>query len=160
MSSKENNKTQKISRIKVYCKFGSPYDSQSPEKCTASLCISKGLIEEVKEIPKHSVLLYPFAEEPLTKDDRKLAERNGLYVIDAPWETLPYIVGNLNKTIKLRRLTNIEEVSGIYAGSTYKISTAGAVAAALFKLELREQAEEILNNFKWKNVFVRKNLKE
>jgi pre-rRNA-processing protein TSR3 len=117
-------------------------------------------MEIVDEIPKPTLLLYPFVEKQLSKDDRGFIEKYGLSVIDAPWDVLPQIVSEISETVELRKLPNVREVQGPYKGSDLKANTAGAAAYALFIVGFREQAQQLLDIFPWKNEFIKENFKE
>ena len=145
-------------KVKLNIKFGGNYDSFAIEKCTAALCISKGLMVITNKIPKNVLLLYPFAEKELSKKDSSLAKK-GLYLIDAPWEFLPKIVSSLDKSVECRRLADVKETHGLYIHSDYKINTAGAAAIALFRLGFKKQAKELIFAFPWKKGFMKKNFK-
>jgi pre-rRNA-processing protein TSR3 len=146
-------------KIKLYVKFEGGYDPYAIDKCTAARCASHGLMKVIDKIPNSSLLLYPFANEYLTVYDKSLAEAHGIYLIDAPWDILPAINSRLSDDIRRRKLINVREVQGPSKGSDYKISTAGAAAYALFILGYREQAEELLDVFPWKDDFIKENFR-
>lgn len=147
-------------KINLHVKFEGGYDPYAIDKCTAARCAHQGLMEIINEIPSPSLLLYPFADEHLTVYDRNLAEAHGIYLIDAPWDILSAINSGLNEGVRRRRLINVREIQGLYKGSYYKISTAGAAAYALFILGYREQAEELLDVFPWKDDFIKENFRK
>lgn len=149
-----------VKKIRIGVKFYNPYDANAIGKCTAAFCISKGLMKKVDEIPNNCLLLYPFSKKPLSKKDRKLSEAQGVYIIDAPWELLRGINSKLSKRIQRRKLVNVREIQGPYTGSNFKISSAGAVAFALFVLGFRKQAEQLIGVFSWKDEFIKENFKQ
>lgn len=147
-------------KVNLYVKFEGGYDPYAIDKCTAAKAAHHGLMEIINQIPNPSLLLYPFADEHLTVYDRNLVEEHGIYLIDAPWDILPAINSRLDKGVRRRKLINVKEVQGLYKGSDYKISTAGAAAYALFILGYREQAEELLDIFPWKDDFIKENFRD
>jgi ribosome biogenesis protein Tsr3 len=147
-------------KIKLYVKFGEPYSPNAFKKCTAALCVKHGLMKIVDEIPSPSLLLSPIAEQPLTKEDKDFVEKNGISLIDAPWESLPGLSSKLGMRIRQRRVEGAIEVVGAYKESEWRISTAGAAAYALYSLGYKNQALEILDPFPWKHEFIKANFEK
>ena len=103
------------------------------------------------------ILLYPYADTTLSIADRDVAEAHGIYLFDAPWETLPILNSGLNHGIQRRKLVDVKVIHGPYIGSDHKICTADAAAYALYVLGYLDQAQELLGIFPWKDEFIREN---
>ena len=110
-----------------------------PRKCTA-LRLAKFKLVEMVDSPR-GILLNPFAKRILSPRD----ETEALTALDVSWNLLksfpPYEPS--------RRLPFLIAANPINYGKPYRLSTAEALAAALYILGFRERAEEIMSKFKW-----------
>ncbi|MEM2843161.1 MAG: DUF367 family protein, partial [Candidatus Bathyarchaeia archaeon] len=111
------------------------------------------LITNPKLIPKFAVTLNPYAKEILTPADKELIERNGLIAIDCSWnkiyETFEKRFKGLNK-----RLPFLLAANPINYGKLSKLSSAEALASALYIVGYKKEAEKILSLFKWGKTFL------
>jgi len=119
----------------------------SPKKCTALKLVKLGLAERVEK--PEGILLNPFAKQYLTPLDRAEA----LTALDVSW--------NLLKSFPAyepsRALPFLVPANPVNYGKPYKLSTAEALAAALWILGFRKKAEEILGKFRWGKHFIELN---
>lgn len=129
----------------------------SPSASTGVKLYRLGLAERigVSRLNKmRGIVLDPYAETPLSAEDRRLA-RN-VVVIDRSWKVLEKM-GEMNlKLGKMisRRLPFLVASNPTNYAKAFKLSSAEALAAALTVLGCRERAEEIMSKFKWgKNFF-------
>jgi pre-rRNA-processing protein TSR3 len=127
-----------------------------PKKCTAIKLFKFKLIKLItnpKLIPKLAIVLNPYAKEVLTPVDKKLIERNGLIAVDCSWnkiyETFKKRFKGLNK-----RLPFLLAANPINYGKLGKLSSAEALASALYIVSCKEEAEKILSLFKWGGAFL------
>ncbi len=126
-----------------------------PKKCTAVRLRRAGKIRMVYRpgnLPTGAVLLDPFAQRALSKADAAIAEKHGLVALDCSWKKIQWI-GELRARMVPRSLPYLVAANPTYYGRPTTLSTAEALAAALFILGNRERAKEILAGFKWGSTF-------
>jgi pre-rRNA-processing protein TSR3 len=127
-----------------------------PNKCTAAKLIKFKMAKEVKKIPFNFILLDPFSKITLTKKDKQ--NIHGICAIDCSWKLA------IN-TIRISKRANINnrKLPALLAGNPTNyaklgmLSTSEAISAALYILEYKEQAYEIMNKFKWGHTFIELN---
>lgn len=119
-------------------------------KCTAVKLKNLGLLNIVQEVRGKigsSIVLDAFSPQILSIDDRYLALKRGLMVIDCSW----------NKIINLRRFNfkNARKLPPLIAanpinyGKWEKLSSVEALAAALIILDFEDLADKLLSKFSW-----------
>lgn len=147
--------------IKSRIRFGEPYISNS-ENCTGAKLIKQGHTELVEINSAAGLLLYPYTDQVLTRNDTTFAVENGLDLVDAPWETLTDIKNNLCSNypnIVVRALPKhlialnkyYRECNPLYFTSKNRFSTMEALIIALCILEDMEKAKLIasMNNMEY-----------
>ncbi|MER5174402.1 MAG: DUF367 family protein [Candidatus Nitrosocosmicus sp.] len=127
-----------------------------PSKCTAAKLIKFKMANEVKKIPFNYIILDPFSKIILTKKDKQ--NMHGICAIDCSWK----LAINTIRILK-RSNTNNRKLPALLAGNPTNyaklgmLSTSEAISAALYILEYKEQAHEIMNKFKWGHTFIELN---
>jgi len=128
-----------------------------PKKCTAKRMVKFGLAKEVsvRQIPRGSVILSPFAEYALSPADREHAMKNALVVMDLTWS-------NINefprpKGMNERALPFLIASNPVNWGRPMELNSAEAVVASLIILGEKEQADEFVKRFNWGDEFIRLN---
>lgn len=127
-----------------------------PSKCTAMRLKKLGRIRMVfrqSDIPRGAVLLDPFAEKALSKEDSLTAEKRGLVALDCSWKQIEQIT-RIKRWLEPRSLPYLIAANPTHYGRPTILSTAEALAAALFIMGNREEAGKILGDFKWGQVFL------
>ena len=130
----------------------------APHLCTGLRLVRYGkvrLIRRLSEIPKGSVILDPFALKALSPQDSKYIAKGGLTVIDCSWNLAEEIFKRV-RGIR-RALPYLIAANPINYGKPTKLSSAEALAAALYITNRKEKAREILSLFKWGLNFIRLN---
>lgn len=130
-----------------------------PKKCTTMRLHRFGKIQMVfqpRDLPNGAVLLDPFAEKALSKGDVEVAGQRGLVALDCSWKQIEQI-SRLRKRMLPRSLPYLVAANPTYYGRPTILSTAEALAAALFILGERGRAREILGIFKWGPTFLELN---
>ncbi len=139
----------------IYCLH---YIECDPKKCTA-LKLKK--FELLKIIPairsrlKKAIILNPFSRSELSVDDRDLILKYGLIVLDCSWKNL--IKFKDSNWINGRRLPPLIAANSVNYGKWEKLSSAEAIAAALFITKFVEHARLILSKFSWGDEFIKIN---
>ncbi len=131
-------------------------NQDDPKKCTAKKLARFGYVRlytNKSKIPKGSVVLSPFSSKVIAPIDKRVAERRGLTVIDCSWQHAREIFWSIRGNF--RRLPYLVPVNPVNYGHPGKLSSAEALAAALYILGNRKQAEKLMSIFKWgPNFFV------
>ena len=127
-----------------------------PKKCTAKRMMKFGLAKrtEIKNIPKGSVILSPFAEKALSPADRTYAER-GLVVMDLTWTNIDDFPRP--KGMNERSLPFLIASNPVNWGRAMELNSAEAVLASLIILGDEEQADPFIKKFNWGPEFIRIN---
>ena len=137
-------------------------EGDDPRKSTALKLVRFGLarrVSEPRDLPRGVVVLNPAADKVLTPLDRELILKYGLVVIDASWNR------GIEPIIKVcRRIRGHHRVLPIlFAGNPInyavptKLSSAEAIAAALYITRFKDDALRVLSLFKWGNTFIELN---
>jgi len=98
-------------------------------------------------------LLDPFAERALSGEDAEIARKQGLVALDCSWKQIEQI-SRIRARMVPRALPYLVAANPTYYGRPTTLSTAEALAAALFILGDEARAKEILNIFKWGPAFL------
>jgi len=127
-------------------------NEDDPKKCSAKKLQKFGFVrleKTMRKIPRHAVLLNPFAEKSLSREDLPIAKKTGLLAVDCSWKTAETTFKNLEKTTTSRALPYVIAANPVNYGKPFKLTTLEAFAAALYIFGEKEHAREILNIYKW-----------
>jgi len=145
---------RKAPRIVVY------YAKQDdPKKCTTVKLKRHSLIEVVYRIrllPRGAVILNPFSKIAFSPADRERVESNGLAALDCSWVHADKMFEILRRGVS-RCLPYLIASNPVNYGVPTKLTTAEALAAALYIMGFKDEAEEILSTFKWGPNFIKLN---
>lgn len=111
------------------------------------------ILKSMKDIPPRSVVLNPMSETALSKTDRESILHSGLVALDCSWKLAEEIFSNSRLGIQ-RALPYLLAANPINTYKPIKLSTAEAVAAALYITGFQERAKEIMSVFKWGPSFI------
>jgi pre-rRNA-processing protein TSR3 len=127
-----------------------------PKKNTAVLASKRGdmrLHKSIKTLPKKGIILEPLCGKVFGPEDHALLnEQNGALVgLDCSWAHIETSVEAVMKRTRLqpRMLPLLLAANPVNWGKPGKLTTAEAMAAVLYLLGRREQAEQILGSFRW-----------
>jgi len=135
------------------------FKQDDPKKCTAAKLVKFGIAKNVRNTLPTTLILDPFAKKVILRDDRLVAD--SITGIDCSWE--------LAQKTFVRHFSGIaRKLPPLFAGNPVnysklnKLTTAEAMAGALFVMEFDDLAHEMLNKFKWGHTFydLNKNLLE
>lgn len=124
-----------------------------PFKCTAAKLAKFRIAEPVKFISRNTIVLNPFSPTPVMKSDAKIA--SSLCAIDCSWERANEVLKHrrlLSQGIG-RRLPAMLAANPINYAKLGKLSSAEALAGALYIVGERDLAAEIMDKFKWGHTF-------
>ena len=121
-----------------------------PRKCTAAKLVKFGLAKNVRKTQSTTLILDPFSERTLLKDDRLLVD--SITGIDCSWNLA-------EKTFKRRFVGVSRKLPPLLAGNPVnysklgKLTTVEAIAGAAFIMGFDSLADDLLDKFKWGHTF-------
>lgn len=142
------------------CLYALHLHEDDPRRCTVLVLKKHGLIRvfsRISQFPKNSIVLNPEALVVLTPEDKHIAVRHGITVIDTSWKSPDNSVFHLLKARFQRRLPTLLAANPVNYGTPNLLSSVEALAAALFILGFQDRAAEILSLFKWGGSFLELN---
>lgn len=127
-----------------------------PKKCTALKLNRHKLIKifrHLRDLPRGAVILNPFSEVAFSPQDKESCIEQGIVAIDCSWakadEILRMRLGGVNRCLPYLIAANPTNY-----GQPSKLSTVEALAASLFIIGFKDQAERVLSIFKWGTNFL------
>ena len=135
-------------------------NDDDPKKCTAKKMDKFSLakvVNNIKQIPKNAILLNPFSEKSISKEDLSIAQKSGIVALDCSWENAERIFRKLQKFCNSRALPYLLAANSVNYGKPFKLTTLEAFAATLYILGEKDQAKEILQIYKWAPHFLELN---
>jgi len=127
-------------------------NEDDPKKCSAKKLHKFGFVKletKMRKTPKDAILLNPFAEKSLSKEDFKIAKKHGILAVDCSWKNAEKSFDFLDKRCNSRALPFVVASNPVNYGKPFKLTTLEAFATALYILGDVEKAEEMLNLYKW-----------
>lgn len=110
------------------------------------------IVTRTRFLPKRAIVLNPFAEVAFSPADRTRVEEAGLVALDCSWEhavkVLSHHVRGTSRCLPILLAGNPTN----YAKAT-KLSTAEALAAALYIAGFKEESKKMLSIFIWGHTF-------
>ncbi|MEM4139691.1 MAG: DUF367 family protein [Nitrososphaeria archaeon] len=124
-----------------------------PKKCTARKLRRFGLVKFIDRrrcIAKGAILLNPFSEKVLSKEDRYIIEKKGIIALDGSWNKIgEKEFEKYKKLYAFRALPYLVAGNPIHYGIPTMLSTVEALAFALYIVGFKEKAFELLRIFSW-----------
>ncbi|MFX1376470.1 MAG: DUF367 family protein [Promethearchaeota archaeon] len=133
--------------LKLFCLH---YNECDPKKCTAFRLKKFNLlkmIEKDKHYSTKSIILNPLSRKVISANDRELILKYGLIVIDCSWKKLLKI--SKLESSNYRKLPPLLATNPTNYGKWEKLSSAEAIAAALYITGFKEYGDLILSKFSW-----------
>ncbi len=126
-----------------------------PKKNTALRLKRRGLariVTKARFLPKRAIVLNPFGKIAFSPADRERLEQFGLAALDCSWEHAQKVMGKHVKGTS-RCLPILIAGNPVNYGKLTKLTTAEAIAAALYIAGFKNEAEELLSIFTWGHTF-------
>ncbi len=127
-----------------------------PKKNTAVIASKRDdivLHKKIKTLPKKGILLEPLSGKVFGPEDHHiLLEKNGHLVgLDCSWAQIETSVELVTKTTRLvpRMLPLLLAANPVNWGKPTRLTTMEAIAATLYLLGNKQQAEQALRAFRW-----------
>ncbi len=126
-----------------------------PKRCTGLKLKRLGyarIVKQTRFLPKRAIVLNPFSEIAFSPADRERVAEAGLVALDCSWEhaekVLAHHVRGTARCLPVLLAGNPTN----YARAT-KLSTAEALAGALYIAGFQEEAKKLLSPFIWGHTF-------
>ena len=132
-------------------------NEDDPKKCSAKKMAKFNyatLKTHIRKMPKDAILLNPFAQKSISKEDLKIAQKNGIIAVDCSWKNAESAFDYLDKKNHSRAIPFVVAANPVNYGKALKLSTIEAFAAALYILDYKEKAEKIMKLYKWGKTFL------
>ncbi len=126
-----------------------------PKKNTALRLKRRGLariVTRVRFLPKRAIVLNPFGEIAFSPADRERISQFGLAALDCSWEHAQKVMGKHVKGTS-RCLPILLAGNPVNYGKLTKLTTAEAIAAAMYIAGFKKESEELLSIFTWGHTF-------
>ncbi|PKL63058.1 MAG: hypothetical protein CVV31_02555 [Methanomicrobiales archaeon HGW-Methanomicrobiales-2] len=130
-------------------------NSCDPRKCTVKKLAHRGLariVTAIARIPRSTLLLDPTAEQAVSPADRDL---RSITALDCSWEVLD--TGAVASWRNRRALPFLVAANPVNFGRPFRLTSVEAMAATLYILGEKEQAQAILAPFGWGLRFIEVN---
>lgn len=130
-----------------------------PKRCTGLRLKRRGfarVVSKVRFLPRRAVVLNPFSEIAFSPADRKRVEDFGLSALDCSWEHAEKV---LLKQVRgtSRCLPILIAGNPVNFGKATKLTTAEALAGALYIAGFKQEAVDMLSIFTWGHSFLELN---
>ncbi|MCS7099104.1 MAG: DUF367 family protein [Sulfolobales archaeon] len=137
------------------------YGSDDPRRSTALKLVRKGLAARARlsDLPRCCVLLTVFSDRVFSPEDRVLVEKCGIAVVDSSWRSDLDVIEAISRSWRgpKRVLPALVAGNPVNYGAVSLLSSAEAIAAALYISGLAEEAARVLSQFKWGRTFLELN---
>ncbi len=127
-----------------------------PKKCTGLRLERMGKAEvsrSIRNIPRGGVVLNPVSQVAFSPADRGNIMKSGLIALDCSWKKAEEIFRTTTQGIQ-RSLPYLLAANPINTYKPIKLSTAEAIAAALYIAGEKQRARDLLGVFKWGPNFI------
>ncbi|UTB31623.1 MAG: DUF367 family protein [Methanobacterium sp. ERen5] len=131
-----------------------------PKKCTTVKLQRQGKIKVVTKItmlPRGAIVLDPFSAKSVSFEDREIVEKNGIVGLDCSWNRIQKSSIMFKGKKYHRSLPFLVAANPVNYGKSCKLSTAEAIAATFYIVGLKDNAVEIMSQFKWGPHFLKLN---
>ena len=121
-----------------------------PKKCSANRLVKKQLVTPIyrrSQVPKGTLILNPYAAKLLTRLDKDSVQRHGLMIIDCSWKRAETVFSA--RRSEGRKLPILLAANPVNYARPEMLSSIEALAAALYIVSLKKEAQEILQVYKW-----------
>ena len=127
-------------------------NEDDPKKCSAKKLAKFGFVKletNIRKTPKDAILLNPFADKSISKEDLKIAQKNGVLAVDCSWKNAEKSFDFLDKRCNSRALPFVVAANPVNYGKPFKLSTLEAFATTVYILGDVEKAEMMMELYKW-----------
>jgi len=112
------------------------------------------LVDRLERAPRGGILLDPWCEKALSREDEKAARERGIVALDCSWRLAEQVFTEARKKLVPRALPYLLAANPVNWGKAMTLSTAEALAASAYILGEKEQAEMLMSKFIWGPTFL------
>lgn len=126
-----------------------------PKKNTALRLERRGfarIVSKARFLPKRAIVLNPFGEIAFSPADKERLTQFGLAALDCSWEHAQKVMGERVRGTS-RCLPVLIAGNPVNFGKLTKLTTAEAIAAALYIAGFKKESEELMSIFTWGHTF-------
>lgn len=129
-----------------------------PKRCTGQKLVKKQLLKVLRfSDPFQGIVLSPTDAQCISPQDRRIIQARGLAVIDCSWKRVAEAKLARIRSNNRRSLPFLMACNPVNYGKPYNLSCAEAIVAALYIVDCKEQAYDVLDTFDWGREFMRIN---
>lgn len=135
-------------------------DECDRKKCTTIKMEKMGkcrIVYNLNRIPSGAIVLNPFAEKAVSYEDYRFVARRGIVGLDCSWNEVSKSKKFFSLSKYHRSLPFLIATNPVNFGKPCILSTVEAIAATLYITRFKEEAEEMLQGFKWGHTFLELN---
>lgn len=128
-----------------------------PKKNTARKLARFELVEltdKLAGVPRGAILLDPYCEKALSREDEKAARERGIVALDCSWKLAEQVFPQAREKLVPRALPYMLAANPVNWGKAMMLSTAEALAASAYILGEKAQAEMLMSKFIWGPTFL------
>jgi pre-rRNA-processing protein TSR3 len=126
------------------------FEQDDPTKCTAAKLVKFGIAKRIKHLSGRDMILNPFAKKFILQSDRDLIK--SITAIDCSWELAQNMF--LKEFVGLsRKLPPLLAGNPVNYSKIGKLTTAEAIAGALYIMDYIDLANSVIGKFKWGHTF-------
>jgi pre-rRNA-processing protein TSR3 len=128
-----------------------------PSKCTAAKLVKFRIAEPTRYIGKKTIVFKHLSKQPVTRSDNEIAD--SVCAIDCSWEKADDVLRQ-RRLVGFgvgRRLPALLAANPVNYAKLGKLSSAEALAGALYIVGDAESAVRIMDKFKWGHTFLELN---
>jgi pre-rRNA-processing protein TSR3 len=100
-------------------------------------------------LPVGGIILDPFAEKAMSPEDRETVDENGIIALDCSWKKINRSSVMFKGRKNHRSLPFLVAANPTNYGKPCILSTAEAIAATFYIVGLKNNAIQIMSQFKW-----------
>jgi pre-rRNA-processing protein TSR3 len=127
-----------------------------PKKCTARKMLKFRLaieLRSLKGIPHGALVLNPCAQKAISREDADTAIAHGVVVMDLSWKNIEDFP-KMRVDVAQRALPLLFAANPVNWGKPQRLTSAEAVAAALYIMGFEDDARHLLEKFQWGEQFL------
>lgn len=129
------------------------FDQCDPKKCSGMILKSRGLLTTLSQKAKfNGIVLTPKATKYVSPEDAEIIQQSGVAVIDCSWAFFDQVVVKSVKANE-RKLPLCKAANPVNYGKDIKLNCAEALGGALWLAGFHEQAETLMDEFKYGPAF-------
>lgn len=131
----------------------------NPKRCTARRLARMALATQVPRmglLPRGAILLDPFAQKALAREDLDVAQRRGVVVLDCSWQYAEESFNSARRVghLAARALPLLLAANPVNYGRPQRLSSLEAAMAALYILGEPDHARRLARAHSWGSTFL------